>query len=110
MPSRRPTRGEQSGQYPWGARVRLRGTTRWLGWYPTWADANRAEEEFKAELRLCQAEAYRDWLAKVNLAQYREEYPNCPHCGSYDMDRGATGLDLCNKCGGLTRAQREIHA
>ncbi len=27
----------------------------------------------------------------------------CPHCGSTDMDRGATGLDRCNNCDGLSR-------
>jgi hypothetical protein len=31
------------------------------------------------------------------------EAPACPHCGSPAMDRGATGLDLCNDCGGLSR-------
>lgn len=30
----------------------------------------------------------------------------CPHCGSSDMDRGATGLDMCNVCGGLSRGGR----
>ena len=29
----------------------------------------------------------------------------CPHCGAgeVDVDRGAKGLDLCRKCGGLSR-------
>jgi hypothetical protein len=27
----------------------------------------------------------------------------CPHCGAGDVDRGATGLDLCTRCGGLSR-------
>lgn len=27
----------------------------------------------------------------------------CPHCGAPDVDRGATGLDVCTRCGGLSR-------
>lgn len=33
----------------------------------------------------------------------------CPHCGSLDVDRGFTGLDLCNRCGGLSRGGRRLH-
>jgi ribosomal protein L37AE/L43A len=25
-------------------------------------------------------------------------HPACPHCGSTDVDRGATGLDECRAC------------
>lgn len=34
----------------------------------------------------------------------------CPHCnaGDVDVDRGATGLDLCRRCGGLSRAGRPL--
>lgn len=28
---------------------------------------------------------------------------SCPHCGAEDLEAGATGLDLCTKCGGLSR-------
>ena len=27
----------------------------------------------------------------------------CPHCCGIDLDRGATGLDECRLCGGLSR-------
>jgi hypothetical protein len=27
----------------------------------------------------------------------------CPHCGSTDIDPGATGLDMCRTCDGLSR-------
>jgi hypothetical protein len=29
--------------------------------------------------------------------------PVCPHCGSGDMDRGGTALDMCRTCGGMSR-------
>jgi hypothetical protein len=34
--------------------------------------------------------------------------PTCPHCGSSDVDRGATGLDECRQCGGLSREGRTL--
>lgn len=38
----------------------------------------------------------------------------CPHCGSENLDLGKTpgigaGLDLCNDCGGLSRAGKSLH-
>lgn len=27
----------------------------------------------------------------------------CPHCGAEPVERGATGLDVCTRCGGLSR-------
>ncbi len=27
----------------------------------------------------------------------------CPHCGVEAIERGATGLDVCTRCGGLSR-------
>lgn len=32
----------------------------------------------------------------------------CPHCGSRNVDPGATGLDSCNDCGGLSRDGRPL--
>lgn len=32
----------------------------------------------------------------------------CPHCGDAGLEKGATGLDLCTKCGGLSRAGRAL--
>jgi hypothetical protein len=32
-----------------------------------------------------------------------EVWPDCPHCGSSNVDGGVTGLDLCEDCGGLSR-------
>lgn len=34
----------------------------------------------------------------------------CPHCGAAvdDVDRGATGLDLCTRCGGLSRRGKAL--
>jgi len=32
----------------------------------------------------------------------------CPHCGADDLDKGATGLDLCDRCGGLSRDGRAL--
>lgn len=32
----------------------------------------------------------------------------CPHCKSLDMDPGATGLDECNACGGLSRNGKRL--
>jgi hypothetical protein len=32
----------------------------------------------------------------------------CPHCGSNNVDRGFTGLDLCEDCGGLSRAGKTL--
>lgn len=34
----------------------------------------------------------------------------CPHCGSTDIDRGATDLDACNACGGLSRNGQTLRA
>lgn len=33
---------------------------------------------------------------------------SCPHCGSTNVDPGATGLDLCRDCGGLSRSGRAL--
>jgi predicted RNA-binding Zn-ribbon protein involved in translation (DUF1610 family) len=38
-----------------------------------------------------------------NIALNRITGHPCPHCGHSDVDRGATGLDECNQCGGLSR-------
>ena len=32
----------------------------------------------------------------------------CPHCGSNEVDRGATSLDQCRSCGGLSREGRPL--
>lgn len=32
----------------------------------------------------------------------------CPHCGDEGLEKGATGLDLCTKCGGLSRDGRAL--
>lgn len=35
-------------------------------------------------------------------------HPHCPHCGGQDMDYGATGLNECNTCGGLSRGGKTL--
>ena len=32
----------------------------------------------------------------------------CPHCGAGGLEKGATGLDLCDVCGGLSRDGRAL--
>ena len=33
---------------------------------------------------------------------------SCPHCGAGGLETGATGLDLCQVCGGLSRDGRRL--
>lgn len=54
------------------------------------------------DLKLC-AKHYAFVLEATDQHKGTPETPACPHCGSPAMDRGATGLDLCNDCGGLSR-------
>lgn len=35
-------------------------------------------------------------------------WPGCPHCGFDVTDIGATGLDLCGNCGGLSRGGKPL--
>lgn len=34
----------------------------------------------------------------------------CPHCGDEHLEKGATGLDLCTRCGGLSRDGHALDA
>lgn len=38
----------------------------------------------------------------------KQKRPTCPHCQSTDLDLGATGLDLCKACGGLSRGGKTL--
>lgn len=57
-----------------------------------------------------------NWLTRIAdgmgitrvMARARIEGDPCPHCDSLDVDRGATGLDLCNACGGFSRDGKEL--
>lgn len=40
--------------------------------------------------------------ARIVHADSRGLVP-CPHCGSTDVDRGGTALDMCRACGGMSR-------
>lgn len=42
-------------------------------------------------------------IAAQHMADAENASAPCPHCGSKDVDRGGTGLDACNRCGGLFR-------
>jgi hypothetical protein len=65
---------------------------------PVW-DTLPLERRDQALQRLCKA-------AGIDLGQAvkRMLIDSCPHCGSSNLDRGETGLDMCNGCGGLSRS------
>lgn len=105
-----PNHRYQQIERPFVARVQLSRKVYWLGSYRTRAEAEEVENQFKQALRDIQAEAYAMWRDKYNfldavakVTSKSTEPKPCPHCESTDMDRGATGLDQCNKCGGLSR-------
>lgn len=46
----------------------------------------------------------RNWrLLGERIERMTAMLPPCPHCGSVDVSRGATGLDQCRQCDGLSR-------
>jgi ribosomal protein L37AE/L43A len=61
--------------------------------------------------------ADREWVCGYMVGRTRnaflrelgiEDGERCPHCGAANIDRGATGLDQCNICSGLSRAGRAL--
>lgn len=34
----------------------------------------------------------------------------CPHCSGIDLDKGATGMDSCRSCGGLSRDGKPLRS
>lgn len=90
----------QGRDNPWVASVQLNNKVYWLGSYPSKTLAMIAEAHFKWAVRRCQDEAYAMWQ--------RQFFPACPHCDSRQMDWGATGLNLCESCGGLSREGKAI--
>ena len=97
-------RRHHEGQCGYHRRGSQRGTThRWwganerpIGWLE---DLN--SPELRAEVHRLRAlcdEAGVDWRSGLT----------CPHCGGRKIDRGATGLDLCETCGGLSRDGRTL--
>lgn len=48
------------------------------------------------------------WIHRLRTIVDAAADAPCPHCKSGDVDRGRTGLDMCNRCGGLSRAGRPL--
>jgi hypothetical protein len=91
MPTR--YRGVGDRAKPWQSKVQLAGETYWLGVYRTREEAAIEEHKFKEGLVRITYEAHRLW---------KEEHLRCPHCGG-GLFIGATGLDQCRTCDGLSR-------